>query len=490
VRRPLIARPAASSRTSTLVAAAAALAVVGVALRAGVGATTRSGAAAPNLIDDGVRRLRAAVVGDVPGDRRTVGSVPPTAALPAATRSGGGERVRMRVPRGVAAGLTPGVPWWADSAHWGAEVVRWTETTREPLVVEAGDTVTVAAPGLPDALPEALRRRGVRWHVDGPATLVAAGPASDARVVARAPGAATVTALSPAGRTVVPVHVRAAVRGRVLGVADDGAVRPVAARIVVRRGAGADTVHTDAAGRFRAPIPEGWAGKADVRVEPAGTGHDPVTLAGVATADLHTLGVVLPPTRWTIGAGEYAGTAVAVRPAAARGFWRSAGGHPVGWADDAVKAVAFDADAAAVDSDAFWAAARALAWAWGRPLFRPAAAGESPDVLVGLSPGIGAAGLTTLGYDGAGLVSGARIEFRSTATAADARVVAHELVHVLGFGHARGWPSLVGLSGYAGPGAVTAADVAHGQLLEAIRRAARETEREYGATLGWAGGWP
>jgi diadenosine tetraphosphatase ApaH/serine/threonine PP2A family protein phosphatase len=507
VRRPLLARPHPSTRASTVVAAAAALAVVGGAVRAAAGgdaAGTPRGDGAPHAIAAGVRRLRAAVVGDVSGDAsrdasrdaRVVAAGADGRTL-TATTPGGGERVRLRVSRGVARAFTPGVPWWADSAHWGADVVRWTETTRAPVVVDAGDTVALAPPPLPAALPEALRRRGVRWYAEGAAALAggASGGASGggARLVARAPGLATATAFSPAGRTVVPVRVRAAVRGRVYAVSAGGAVAGADARVVVQRrdGGAPDTAYADASGRFRAPLPDGWAGEADVRVEPLGGGHDAVTLAGVDAAALHTLGVVLPPARWTIAAGEYAGEVVPVRAAAARGYWRAAAaGRPVGWADDAARSVAFDPSAAPLDTAVFWAAARGLSRAWGRPLFRAAAAGEAADVTVGIAPGLSAAGVTTLSYDGTGLVAGARVEFRSAATAADARVAAHELLHALGFGHARGWPSLVGLAGHGGPAAATPADVAHGHLLEAIRRAAREADREYGAAFGWAGGRP
>jgi hypothetical protein len=509
VRRPRIAHSRTPGAASTLAAAAAALACVAAALRAALPAAPAAPGdrAAPHAIADGVRRLRAAVVGDVAGDPRPAESRPGAARLADGARpvsptdrGGGGERVRLRVSRRLADAVTPGVPWWADTAHWAPGVVLWTESTRPPVVVEAGDTVTLAAPGLPAALPAALRRRGVRWHADGAAALADAtadaatnATAGAAHVVGRAPGLATVTAISPAGRTIVPVRVRAAVRGRVYTVADDGTLGVAAARVVVQRrdAADADTVLTDGAGRFRASLPDGWGGAADVRVEPLTPGHDAITLAGVAADELHTLGVVLPPTRWTIAAGAYEGQAVPVRAAAARGFWRTTGpGRPVGWAGDAAKLVAVEPDSPPFDTAAFWAAARGLEHTWGRPLFRPAAPGETPDITVRVTARLSAAGMTTLSYDGTGVVAGARVEFRSAATAADPRVAAHELLHALGFGHARGWPSLLGVSGYAGPATATPADVAHGQLLDAIRRAARGAEREYGAAFGWAGGRP
>lgn len=505
VRRPRLVFSYTPHHRSTIVAGAVAFALVAAGVRAAASTPDAGADAAPRTIADGVRRLRATVVGDVKDDPATAArrARPPAPVVAAAPASAGvpGERVQRRVSRRLAAALTPGVPWWADSAHWGAEVVRWTETTRAPLVVDAGDTIAVAPPELPAALPAVLRRRGVRWHVDGAAALAEVTGAGDGRVVGRAPGEAAVTALSAAGLTVTPVRVRAAVRGRVYTVGDDGALGVAAARVVVRRPGAVDTVVTDGAGRFRAPLPDGWDGVADVRVEPlaggdAAGGHAALTLTDVPAARLHTLGVVLPPARWTIAAGQYAGAVVPVRAAWARGFWRAADtGRPVAWPGDGPRSVALDrvsgpGRGALVDTAAFWAAARALEQSWGRSLFRPAAPGETPEVTVRITPGLRAAGMTTLSYDGTGTVAAADVEFRSAAVAADPRVVAHELLHALGFGHARAWASVVGVAGSAGPAAPTPADVAHGHLFDAVRRAVRAAEQEYGAAFGWYDGRP
>jgi hypothetical protein len=365
--------------------------------------------------------------------------------------------------------------------------------------VDAGDTITVAAPDVPALLPSVLRRRGVHWTTDGPALVLPAdAETADGarRVVAGGPGLASVTAATAAGATTTPLRVRAAVRGRVY--AADGDAAPAARVVVVRHDrAGAtavDTAWTDAAGRFRAALPDGWDGAADVLVEPLGAGASAAYPAAAATAvpaaRLHTLGVVLLPARWAPAAGSYAGAAVAVPPTAARGFWRFAESgagtrRPIGWADDGVRTVAFDARPGApppVDTAAFWDAARALGAAWGRPLFRPADPAEAPDLTVHVTPGLAALGLTTFAYEaGGGTIGGAHVEFRTPAAAADPRVVAHELLHALGFGHARGWPSVLAAAGAWGAAAPTAADVAYGQLFEGLRRAARRAEREYGA---------
>jgi hypothetical protein len=112
-------------------------------------------------------------------------------------------------------------------------------------------------------------------------------------------------------------------------------------------------------------------------------------------------------------------------------------------------------------------------------------------VLVRVNPGLGATGLTTLGWTGAALggaaggrVGGARVEFRSRAAGADARVVQHELLHALGFGHARGWASVLAPPGGAWAARATAADVAYGQAFEGARRQSRRAARELGAAYG------
>lgn len=481
-------------------------------------------------IDAAVRRLRAAVVADLDGPARPGGTTavvttdPPSDVVErprrrdSASRADARRTLAARARAAAGRTLTLGVPWWADSAHWGPEVIRWREATRPPLVVDAGDTVTVAGPDIPALLPNVLRRRGVQWTSDGPALVLdaAAGPDGARRVVAGGPGLASVTASTAAGRTVTPLRVRAAVRGRVYPA--DGAAPPPARVVIVRRtGLGGargdtvwtDTVWTDAAGCFRAPLPDDWDGTADVRVElsgGAGTGpatYPAVAVAGVPATRLHTLGIVLLPARWAPAAGSHAGTSVPVRAAAARGFWRfavSAAGvwRPVGWADDVVRTVAFEASPSGApgappnaDTAAFWAAARALGDVWGRPLFRPAPPGADADVTVHVTPGLSALGLTTLAYDaGDGVIGGAHVEFRTPAAAADPRVVAHELLHALGFGHVRGWPSVLAPTGAWGATAPTAADVAYGQLFEGARRAARRAEREYGAAYGWGGTAP
>ncbi|HEY0777630.1 MAG TPA: hypothetical protein VGD56_06660, partial [Gemmatirosa sp.] len=475
-----------------------ALGVLLVAAGAGAAVVARIAPAAaartPHLtLADGVRRLRAAVVGDV----RELAVVPAPDENPVRARLRARTRrvAHQAAVQAAARNDAVGVPWWDENASWGADVVRWAERSGEPFAAEAGDTVTIAPPVLPALLPAALRARGVHWQATGPVTLI-----GDGRAVLDAPGSAVITAVTPIGVTHTPVTVRPAVRGRLYPAAAGGSV---AARIIVRRGTSVDTAWTDASGRFRLALPVASDvqsdAPADVRVEPATAARgpdawEPLLLHDVPAARLHTLGIVTLPIRWTITAGSFAGAAVPVRAAAARGYWQFTREHgaPVGWLHDAPHTVAFDPGFDPADQVTFWDAAHSVEDAWGHALFvpyQPPASTDSvgADIVVRAAPALHAEGLTTLSWDGGGTVGGAAIDLRvSRPGTLQPQVVAHELLHALGFGHARGWPTLLAPAGHALAPGPTVADVAYGQLYEAICRQARRATRDYGAAYGWA----
>jgi hypothetical protein len=58
-------------------------------------------------------------------------------------------------------------------------------------------------------------------------------------------------------------------------------------------------------------------------------------------------------------------------------------------------------------------------------------------------------------------------------------VAVHELLHAIGFGHTRGWASIMGPNA-DGIGSPTAEDVAYAQLLYAISRLQRDREAPFG----------
>ncbi len=483
-----------------------ALAVAAAAGAAAARGRPGAGGAGATLAD-GVRRLRAAAVGDVREGAADGGRVGALGALGTARGPAGlvlprwrGRVAKPFVPDAAGLSATPGA---RDAPAGGTgEAPPWHgDRTAATLTAEAGDTL---------ALPAELGAGRVRLEVEGAVSLLPGG-----RVVLGAPGEAAVVAVSATGRTRTPLLVRPVVRGAVYPVVvsgDETLGGPIAARVIVRRGNAVDTAWAGADGRFRAPTAPGTEGEtAEVRVEavaaptgarpwgarPDRVAFSPVTLRDVPVARLHALGVVLLPARWTVTAGHFAGTTVAVRAEAARGFWqftrepRDAHGAPVGWIHEPPYAVALDRGFDRADSATFWRAARAVEAAWGRRLFVPAegadgSAQDRAEVVVRTTPELAADGFTSIGWDGSGTVTGAVVDLRVRRPGAlDAGVVAHELVHVLGFGHARGWASVLAPAGRASTPEPTAADVTYAELYDAVRRAARRAAAAYGAAYGW-----
>ncbi len=402
-------------------------------------------------------------------------------------------------------------PWWADSTKWPPGTFRRTTTRRPPQLIAVGDTLRLPGPALPAGLPDSIAR-DVRWSSDDPRVLLA----EPGLAVGRAAGEATAIAWTRVGPTLTPVRVVAALRGR-LHTADG--MRPPAARVLVRRASGrVDTLPTAADGRFALPLTGARAAESDapvaLRVEPAPGPGGAAWFAAEAPLPRPFAGapadVVLVPRRWRVDGGTFAGTELAVslddaRARAADGsrFWRAArlapdaaagesAGQPVGWPDDrrpiplAVLG-ARGAPAGAADSAAFWGVARALERDWGAPLFRPVSSAEArrgdwAGIAAQVTPGLHAPGFATVTWDADGRIADALVEVRTRALLGDRHLVAHELLHALGFGHASRWRSVLGGVHAPGdaPAALTREDVAYGRLLDAARRVARRTGAAFG----------
>ena len=272
--------------------------------------------------------------------------------------------------------------------------------------------------------------------------------------------------------------------------------------MIVTRAHGADTVHTDASGRFLLPLDDDdYVGT--VRVQPAGADsarwhaavlHDPPAEA------LGSVRVALVPRRWTVRGGTYDGTVVPVEPALVAAAVRERGGFvnvartagrggwPVGWPTERFPlAVAFAAtplEIGAVDSAIVWSIARQLERDWGGPLFRPAprAAVDSSDfagIAVRIDPTIPSAGFATTAWTGNGDIALADVRVHDRRGLHDPRILTHELLHALGFGHANGWTSVMTARG-SSVGRMSAADVAYAQLVATMRRVQREADASYG----------
>ena len=194
-------------------------------------------------------------------------------------------------------------------------------------------------------------------------------------------------------------------------------------------------------------------------------------------------------TLWTIRGGTYAGQTVRVDPATAtsRGgkFWRLSrlrtDPRIVGWNPSRLPiAVAFrpSAGIGEADSVAFWTVLRNMEQDLGMHLFAPALldAGTDPDdvIVVDLKPMAKDDGVTLITWTNHGSLYDARVFFRSNSTLHNERVVTHEMMHALGFGHTSSWYSIMD-SRLSYTRRLTRDDVAYVQL--AIRsRIASERE--------------
>jgi hypothetical protein len=160
---------------------------------------------------------------------------------------------------------------------------------------------------------------------------------------------------------------------------------------------------------------------------------------------------------WTIRGGSYDGVTVPIDVGAASRqgrFWRlsSVRGERriVGWNPSRLPvAVAFrrGAGVTANDSTAFWNILRQLEADIGMRLFEPVtlAAGDDPDdvIVADVKPMIADAGLTLVTWSTYGSIYDSRIYLGSRVMMHNERVVSHEMLHALGFGHTRAWHSLM-----------------------------------------------
>lgn len=308
-------------------------------------------------------------------------------------------------------------------------------------------------------------------------------------------------ALSPAGAAAGQAVPQRLVSGRVYA-ADGGGVAGV--WVSVRGTVSADSVRVDSTGTFalRVAAPAGDSLELAAEPEVAERLHGArLRLSPRRTTE--RVALVLVPRWWEIPAGSYAGTRVEIDPrrATARpcdlcgGFYRAplgdslpdrAPGIPV-WPDSAFPLkTAIDPEMgpriSARDSVAFWRHAGELEAAFGRDLFQAASIREvlEPEdedphgpLLVSIDPTLRTSGWGSSAAQAGDLLAAA-VMFRSAADfdRFDARgLVAHELMHALGFGHTCSWRSVVAdrrCPGMRSPVA-TAEDVAHAQVLWRIR---------------------
>jgi hypothetical protein len=115
---------------------------------------------------------------------------------------------------------------------------------------------------------------------------------------------------------------------------------------------------------------------------------------------------------------------------------------------------------------AFWKILRGMEQDLGMHLFEPATISVTDDpedlIVVGRRSMTADDGLTLVTWSNDGSVYDARVFFRSSDVFRDERVVQHEMMHALGFGHTSAWPSIMNV----GPGIrrLSPEDVAYAQV--------------------------
>jgi hypothetical protein len=242
-----------------------------------------------------------------------------------------------------------------------------------------------------------------------------------------------------------------------------------------------DTLDLDRAGRFAIPARGCNSDSVVVSVVAAPDGRYYPTRVTVPRARLaDELRVLVLPREWTIHRGRFAGSAVKIAPSdALRGttgqgsFGRVAHQHVVAWdASSFPIGIVLRHDLSpglsARDSVAFWEAARDVEDAIGITLFRPTTDTTEHDrvfpIDVLLDRRIAASGVTYVSWDRGGRLFEGTMRFRTSREIELGSVVAHELLHALGFGHTTAWPSAMHARDSGGRG-MTVEDVAFAQLL-------------------------
>lgn len=258
-------------------------------------------------------------------------------------------------------------------------------------------------------------------------------------------------------------------------VAADGS--PVAGvRAWVRGAAQADSASADSAGRLPLRIPASAAGDSlELWTYPADHRFLPAYVRATRRELERGPTLVLVPRRWTVEAGTHAGKRVGLSMRLAyrescrgcSGFLplvaaATPGALPLqAWPEGRFPLrVAFDREEEAVrisprDSVAFWKGVDALEATIGRDLFRPATyLGTLPDdqggpddvVLVRIDPELRYSGRGTVIGSATGEITYGAVRFRNPwllAASDGPRLVAHEMMHVLGFGHTCAWRSVL-----------------------------------------------
>lgn len=357
----------------------------------------------------------------------------------------------------------------------------------------SGDDTTVVAE-LRDARGTLLAGGAVSWAVmDTTVARVASDSAPHAALLGRSAGSTQFVAWVGDGRVrdLARATVRAVISGRFITADAGGAgVGGREARVEVRSAGRRDSIAVRD-GRFTARFEVPLGESVTLYASPADSAYHDVAVRIDDERELERLVIALVPKSFRIDSGNHQGRVLPIHATDAMArvggtapFWRLvpySGNGPrklLGWREsDLPLRIAFARDRSreaitVADSVAFWEIARRMERDIGRALFVPA--DELSDtarlgfIRVEVRPQ-GAEGHTFVAWGQSGDASEGTLIFRRTVILRDAHVVTHELVHLLGFGHSGGWPTVAQPSGGTQPG-LTPQDVAYIQLAMKLRR--------------------
>ena len=305
-------------------------------------------------------------------------------------------------------------------------------------------------------------------------------------------------AVAPVVQAQLPV-----VHGRVVS-ADSATPIGASARVVVDWGGMVDTLAVDDSGRFSGATAPTVGDSLQVTVL-AGDAFHPARLRVSTEEPSEEVMVVAVPRWWVIRAGTFAGDTVAISPSAALAgsgehFARvaEASSAPlrglVGWPVARIPIPlsirrTSGSRISDADSAALWATLHSFEGAIGATMFRPADDSTVQrlgwGIEVHVDPRIDGSGLTFDTWGNDGLLFDASIAVRHVEDFGDPSILHHELLHALGFGHTREWPSI--MTHTVSATAMTVDDVAYAQLLLRVGELQRTLRTRYGVVAAAEG---
>jgi hypothetical protein len=317
--------------------------------------------------------------------------------------------------------------------------------------------------------------------------------ASRARVRGRLAGAASIVAWAEPGkvRDSALMVVKPLVSGAFVTI-DGSQVPPM--RLRIRAGAVEDSIPV-ANARYAKRVQLPFYSGVELLAMPEGVHPShAVQIRMTSPRALQSMTIALVPTTWRIDAGTFAGQSIDIdatralrRASGSGGFWRLTpvtGPGPValiGWPEEAWPLrIAFNHQRAREpitpeDSVEFWKIAEQMHRDLGMRVFVPAQlAGDTvPPGIIPVDIGTDAGeGHTFVTFDAAGDVYDGVLMFRRAATLRNSHVVTHELLHLLGFGHATSFRSVAQAVSGTEP-RLTPEDVAYTQVAMRLRRLQR-----------------